>query len=79
VPGDGLLGLFCIAVAPALRRTGLARAIITALCARAPEAVPYLQVEARNAPAIALYRQLGFTEAYRYRHRVALQARRPGH
>lgn len=71
VPSDGLLGLFCIAVAPEQRRTGLGRAIITALCGRAPEAVPYLQVEARNAPAIALYRQLGFTEAYRYRHRVA--------
>lgn len=71
VPGDGLLGLFCAAVAPEHRRTGLGRAIITALCGRAPEAVPYLQVEARNAPAIALYRQLGFTEAYRYRHRIA--------
>lgn len=80
VPGDDLLGLFCIAVEPGSRRTGRGRTIVTALCARAPEALPYLQVEARNAPAIALYRQLGFTEAYRYRHRVArAQLRRPGH
>jgi ribosomal protein S18 acetylase RimI-like enzyme len=71
VPGDGLLGLFCIAVAPARRRTGLGRTIIEALCGRAPGALPYLQVEAGNAPAIALYERLGFTEAYRYRHRVA--------
>jgi ribosomal protein S18 acetylase RimI-like enzyme len=71
VPGDDLLGLFCIAVAPERRRTGLGRAIVTALCARAPDALPYLQVEARNASAIALYQQLGFTEVYRYRHLVA--------
>lgn len=71
VPGDGLLGLFCIAVAPARRRAGLGREIVTALCARAPEATPYLQVEERNTAAIALYEQLGFAEVYRYRHRRA--------
>lgn len=70
VPGEGLLGLYCIAVAPQRRRTGLGRAIVTALCARDPEATPYLQVDARNGGAIALYRQLGFEEAYRYRHRT---------
>jgi len=70
VPGDGLLGLYCIAVAPERRRTGLGRAVVTALCAHDPDATPYLQVEARNTPAIALYRQLGFEEVYRYRHRV---------
>jgi ribosomal protein S18 acetylase RimI-like enzyme len=71
VPGDGLLGLFCIAVAPARRRAGLGRAIVSDLRARAPEATPYLQVESRNVPAIALYRGLGFAEVYRYRHRRA--------
>lgn len=71
VPGDGLLGLFCIAVAPERRRAGLGRAIVTAMCALAPGTLPYLQVEARNAPAIALYDRLGFSAAYRYRHRVA--------
>lgn len=62
VPGDGLLGLFCIAVAPHRRRSGLGRAIVSALCALAPQALPYLQVEARNLPAIALYERLGFTD-----------------
>ncbi len=31
----------------------------------------YLQVVATNAPAIALYRALGFTEVYRYHYQVA--------
>ncbi len=71
VPGDGLLGLFCIAVAPERRRTGLGRIITSELMAHFPEAVPYLQVEQRNAAAIALYTQLGFREIYRYCHRIA--------
>lgn len=71
VPGDGLLGLFSIAVAPARRRQGLGRAIVGALLARARQMTAYLQVFERNHPAIALYEQLGFREAYRYRHRLA--------
>ncbi len=30
----------------------------------------YLQVVITNGPAIALYRSLGFTEAYRYTYRI---------
>ncbi len=71
VPGDGLLGLFCIAVAPERRRTGLGRLITAELMARYPEATPYLQVDARNTAALALYTQLGFLELYRYCHRIA--------
>lgn len=71
VPGSGLLGLFCIAVHPQRRRQGLGAAVVGALRARVEGATPYLQVEAANAPAIALYRKLGFREVYRYRHRVA--------
>lgn len=71
VPGPGLLGLYCIAVAPERRRAGLGRTIVRALQARAPGALGYLQVEQRNTGAIALYERLGFTERYRYCHRVA--------
>ena len=71
VPGDGLLGVFCMAVHPDRRRRGLGIALVSALCARAPDATPYLQVESVNAPARALYERLGFAEVYRYRHRVA--------
>jgi ribosomal protein S18 acetylase RimI-like enzyme len=41
------------------------------LLAGAEAEVAYLQVEESNAPAIGLYGRLGFTEAYRYCHRVA--------
>jgi GNAT superfamily N-acetyltransferase len=70
VPGDDLLGLFCIAVDPARRRTGLGSALVRALQARAPGAVSYLQVERQNTGAIALYEHLGFAELYDYRHRT---------
>lgn len=71
VPGDGLLGLFCIAVDPERRRTGLGTALLRALQTRAPTATAYLQVEQRNTGAIALYERLGFTRAYEYLHRTA--------
>jgi ribosomal protein S18 acetylase RimI-like enzyme len=71
VQEDGLLGLFCLAVAPGHRRAGLGTAIVRALLERSDAAHAYLQVEADNDPALALYGRLGFTESHRYRHRVA--------
>jgi N-acetylglutamate synthase len=71
VEGDGLVGLFCLAVDPARRRNGLGTALVRALLADSRAEVAYLQTEARNAPAVALYQRLGFNEAYRYCHRVA--------
>lgn len=71
VEGDGLVGLFCLAVEPARRRSGLGTTMVRALLARSDARVAYLQVEERNEPAVALYRRLGFGEAYRYCHRVA--------
>jgi N-acetylglutamate synthase len=71
VEGDGLVGLFCLAVDPARRRSGLGTALVRALLAESGADVAYLQVEEGNTPAVALYRRLGFGEAYRYCHRVA--------
>ena len=33
--------------------------------------VAYLQVDAGNTPALAVYRHLGFVEGYRYHYRAA--------
>jgi xanthine dehydrogenase YagT iron-sulfur-binding subunit len=59
VGGDGLVGLFCLAVDPARRRSGLASALVRALLAQSRADVAYLQVEERNASAVAMYRRLG--------------------
>ncbi len=71
VDADGIVGLFCLAVDPARRREGLGTALVRALLARSTASIAYLQVESSNAPAIGLYERLGFSEAYRYCHRVA--------
>lgn len=71
VPGDGLLGLYSIAVAPERRRTGLGRGIVAGLLQRAPRATAYLQVNEDNPNAIALYERLGFAGTYRYDQRYA--------
>jgi xanthine dehydrogenase YagT iron-sulfur-binding subunit len=73
VEGDGLVGLFCLAVDPARRRKGIGTALVRALLARSRASVAYLQVESSNAAAIGLYERLGFSEAYRYCHRLAPQ------
>ena len=70
VEGDWV-GLFAMRTDPAYRRQGLARRVLGALLAWAGEAGAkraWLQVEADNDPAIALYAAAGFTEAYRYRY-----------
>jgi len=71
VDHDDLVGLFCLAVDPARRRSGLGTALVRALLARSRAGTAYLQVEETNAPAVALYERLGFVEAYRYCHRIA--------
>ena len=82
VPGDGgplaigrcvvdgdWAGFGAVEVAPAARRQGLARALMAVLAARAAEegaTGAYLQVEAGNDAAIALYDGLGFTTSHTY-------------
>lgn len=67
--GD-LAGLYLMRTAPEARRQGLARKVFGALMARAHQwgaRTAFLQVEADNAPAIALYESEGFTALSTYR------------
>jgi GNAT superfamily N-acetyltransferase len=63
------LGISLVTVDPAHRRRGLGRAIVGALArwaAEAGAARAYLQVEERNAVAVAMYARLGFTTHHAY-------------
>lgn len=66
-------GVFGMRTAPGHRRKGLARRVLRALLAETSAlgaSRAYLQVEAGNAPAIALYEREGFKVAYGYRYWV---------
>jgi N-acetylglutamate synthase len=70
----GWAGVFCVATAPAARRRGIARSVAHALTGWAMQRGArriYLQVEAANAPAHALYASVGFTRSHGYHYRVA--------
>ncbi|PWR06096.1 GNAT family N-acetyltransferase [Micromonospora acroterricola] len=75
VTGQGRwLGLSLIEVLPEARRQGLAQAVIAALAdwgGSAGATHAFLQVEQRNAAAVALYQRLGFTTHHTYLTRVA--------
>jgi GNAT superfamily N-acetyltransferase len=67
-----LAGLYDVFTAPAARGQGLARALCAALLARAcaeGARAAYLQVDAGNRPAHAVYRRLGFADGYHYHYR----------
>jgi GNAT superfamily N-acetyltransferase len=76
---DGLLCYESVITDPQHRRQGLARRVIAALAAWALASGAEgacLQVEAGNAPAIALYRGFGLdTELHRYHYRRAPPSR----
>lgn len=64
-------GFAAVEVDPALRRRGLASVVMAALAARALEegaSAAWLQVEAENAGARALYSGLGFSAHHAYHH-----------
>lgn len=67
--GGGHAGIFGMRTVPDHRRKGLARRVLRALLAEARTLGAeraWLQVEADNAPAIALYADEGFVPGYRY-------------
>ena len=65
---DGIVGLFCVAVAPDARGQGLGKALVRAMLAQHDAPLTYLQVFSDNAAGLALYGSLGFHEGYRYCH-----------
>ena len=73
---DGpLVGIFAMRTAPTARQAGHGRAVLDRLLGwgRAMGAsTAYLQVEADNAPALALYHGAGFRRLHFYHYRVAL-------
>lgn len=70
--GD-LAGVYDMVTDPAFRGRGVATVIVTELLSWAWQhgaAYAYLQVDAENAPALAVYRRFGFTTAYTYHYRA---------
>jgi N-acetylglutamate synthase len=70
----GWSGVFCMATRPAMRRCGVARAVLGELAHGSREQGArgiYLQVECDNAPAQALYAAMGFARSHGYHFRVA--------
>lgn len=65
---DGIVGLFCIGVSPDHRRQGLGGKLVQGMLAQHRAPLTYLQVFGGNTAGVALYRSLGFCEAYRFCH-----------
>ena len=72
IEGD-LVGLYDVFTAPPSRARGLSRGLCALLLQQARELgarVAYLQVDAANHAARAVYRRLGFADAYGYHYRA---------
>jgi GNAT superfamily N-acetyltransferase len=68
-----LVGLYDVFTAPSSRGQGLSRLLCARLLAQAREQgarVGYLQVDAANHAARAVYRRLGFADGYAYHYRA---------
>lgn len=66
---QGWMGLFAIETMPTHRRLGIATSVIQYLGKWGKEngaRTAYLQVEAKNEAALALYEKIGFKDMYRY-------------
>lgn len=78
---DDLVGLYDVFTAPPARGHGLATLLCRHLLAEARQRGArhaYLQVEADNAPARAVYHRLGFVDGYAYHYRQAPDDRPAG-
>lgn len=67
------VGLYDIFTAPAARNRGVSRALCADLLRRAGREgarIAYLQVDAANTPALAVYRKLGYQAGYGYHYRA---------
>lgn len=67
-----MVGLYDVFVHPDARGLALSRRLCATLLAQARAAgasLGYLQVQADNAAAVAVYRRLGYVESYRYHYR----------
>lgn len=65
----GWMGLFAIETLSTHRRLGVATSVIRSLAVWGEEhdaRDAYLQVEAKNEPALALYERIGFKDVYQY-------------
>jgi GNAT superfamily N-acetyltransferase len=74
VVADGWLGVTAVTVAESARRSGVGTAVLAGLLGWAADhgaGSVYLQTERGNAPALALYGRLGFTEHHGYHYRLA--------
>jgi ribosomal protein S18 acetylase RimI-like enzyme len=72
--GGGWAGITAVEVPPARRRQGLGTLITRAVCAEAARQGAmrlFLQTEAGNVAAQALYERCGFTYSHRYHYRIA--------
>ena len=70
---DGLAGVFDVVTRRSVMRRGIATRVVERLLGWAWEhgaAHAYLQVDAHNAPALAVYRKFGFATLYRYHYRA---------
>ena len=73
IQDNDLAGVLDVAVAADQRQRGIGRGIVTTALRHTlakGARTAWLQVEADNAAGLAMYRRLGFTEAYRYVYRA---------
>jgi ribosomal protein S18 acetylase RimI-like enzyme len=71
-----MVGLYDVFTASSERNQGCARRLCAELLRRAHQKgarVGYLQVDASNTPARAVYRRLGFADGYAYHYRTAAE------